>query len=316
MMKFFSCLLVSALLFVSTAAAMETHVVTLHEKALVSAESVHLGDIAGVTGPDAEELAGLYIVKSPVGRIGSRLSRDYIFKKIQEGFKAPFKLKGAEKIHITREYVKISAKRLEEIFKETVLAESPWKNTGTIVIEGISVSGSVHVLKKDIDAVQAKISPHEDFLGHTSIAFVFGKGASADQVNISARVKVIADVPVAKATINRGDIITKADIEVKPVDISMYPRVVVDEGECLGKRAKTRLRRGRPFLGLNIEDPPLISKGDIVYIEARSKNLVIRDKGEALKDGRLSEEIPVRNITSGKQIVGTIIAASCIAVHF
>ena len=315
-MKFFLCLLVSALLFVSTAAAMETHVVTLHENALVSAERVHLGDIAGVTGPDAEVLAGLYIVKSPMGPIGSRLSRDYIFRKIQDGFKAPVVLKGAEQVHITREYIKISAERLKRIFTETVLAESPWKNTGTIVIEGISISSSVDVLNKDKDTIQAKISPHEDFLGHTSIAFIFGEGASSDRVHVSARVKVIANIPVAKATINRGDIITKADLEVKPLDISTYPRVVVDAGECLGKRAKTRLRQGRPFMKTNIEEPPLVSKGDIVYIEARGKSLVIRDKGKALKDGRLSEQIPVRNITSGKQIVGTIIAASCIAVHF
>ncbi|HHO75148.1 MAG TPA: flagellar basal body P-ring formation protein FlgA [Deltaproteobacteria bacterium] len=316
MMKLISCLFMSLLLLAGIAAATETHVVTLHKKAVVSAERVHLRDIAGVTGPDCERLAGIYLLQSPRGPIGSRLSSDYVFRKIRDEFKGSFELKGAQEVNITRKYVKISVERLERLFTETVLAESPWKDKGTIVIEGISISNSVTVLSQHRDIIQAKISPHEDFLGHTSIAFVFGEGSQKSQVNISARLKVIADVPVAKKPISRGDIITEADIEVRSLDISTYPRVVFDAQECIGKRAKTRLRSGRPFAELNMELPPLISRGDIVYIEVRSKNLVIRDKGEALKDGSLSEQIPVRNMTSGRQIVGTIIAASCVAVYF
>ncbi len=315
-MRLFLCLLIGSLFFLGTAAAMEVNVVTLHGEAHVCSDRVSLGDVARIEGADAGKLAGLYLIKAPAGRIGSRLSSDYISGKIRDGFSGPFIMKGAQKVNIKREYVRIPAKRLESIFSETVLSESPWRNKGRIVIEDIKISSSVYVLEQDKDAVQAKISPHEDFLGHTSIAFSFGKGAFADQASISGRVKVLADVPVAKTTINRGDIITEADLEVKSLDISRYPRVVTDAGECVGKRAKTRLRKGRPLVGLNLEEPPLVSRGDVVCIEARVKNLVIRDKGEALKDGHLSQQIPVRNLSSGKQIVGTIIAASCIAVHF
>jgi flagella basal body P-ring formation protein FlgA len=42
---------------------------------------------------------------------------------------------------------------------------------------------------------------------------------------------------------------------------------------------------------------------------------VVRDRGIALKDGYQGEPIPVRNVASGKQVVGTIIAASLVQVE-
>ena len=51
-------------------------------------------------------------------------------------------------------------------------------------------------------------------------------------------------------------------------------------------------------------------------MEARTGNLVIVDRGIALKDGYLGEKIPIRNAASGKQVVGTIIAHSQVEVTF
>ena len=50
-------------------------------------------------------------------------------------------------------------------------------------------------------------------------------------------------------------------------------------------------------------------------IEARVNDLVVTDKGVALKDGYQGEPIPVKNVTSGKQVVGTIIAAALVQVE-
>jgi flagella basal body P-ring formation protein FlgA len=40
------------------------------------------------------------------------------------------------------------------------------------------------------------------------------------------------------------------------------------------------------------------------------------DRGMALMDGRLDQKIAVRNMTSGRQIIGTVIAPSHIRVDF
>ena len=315
-MRYALSMVLTVLLFVGTALGAGTHVVTLKETVGVSGEKVLLKDIAAITGRDAASLSSMFIMKSPSGPIGAKLSADYVARRIAGEFKGPFVMKGAQKVHITRKYVTVSKKRLEKIFSSTVYAKSPWKKKGKIVIEDIKGSHSVEVLEKDKNAIQAKISPHEDFLGRTSMTLVIGKGSSSGKVRLSAKVKVFADIPVVKETIDRGAMITKAALEVKSVDVSAYPSAVMDEKECVGKRAKTRLRQGRPLLKTNIENPPLISRGDIVFIQAKSDSFIIQDKGLALKDGHLTERIPVRNVTSGKQVVGTIIAASCIEVYF
>jgi flagella basal body P-ring formation protein FlgA len=316
MMKYICLIVLTALLFVGAAIGSERHVVTLKEKAFVSGDKIFLEDIATINSPYINQLACIFILKSPSGSIGTKLSSDYIAQKITDNFRDAVVLKGAQKVHVSRKYVEISRQRLEKIYKKEVLAKSPWKNVGKIVIEDISIPRSINVLEKDKNAIQAKISPHEDFLGRTSMSLVFGNGRSAEKVRLSANLKVFADVPVVKTRINRGGIIAEDDLEVKTIDISTYPSVCTSKKECIGKRAKTSLRQGRPILQTNIEDPPLISRGDIVFIQARSNSLIIRDKGVALRDGYITERIPVRNITSGKQVVGTIIAASCIQVRF
>jgi flagella basal body P-ring formation protein FlgA len=315
-MRYALSISLTVLLFASAVLAAQPHVVTLKGKAVVSGEKVHLRDIASIDGTDAERLGSIFIMNSPVGPIGTELSADYVASRISTSFHGGFVMKGAQRIRIVQKYTVISKKRLKRIFENTVLAKSPWRGKGKIMIEDIQIAGSAQVLERDRDAIQAKISPREDFLGRTSITLVFGEGASAQQIRLSAKVKVVANIPVVKTSLRRGDIITEDNLEVKPLEVSAYPKAVMDKKDCLGKRAKTSLRRGRPFLRTNIEEPPLISRGDIVFIQARSDSLVIRDKGVALKDGCLADQIPVRNATSGKQIVGTIIAASCIEVYF
>ena len=315
-MRYALSITLTVLMFTGTLLAAQQHVVILKGKAVVSGEKVFLGDVASINGPDAERLRSIFIMNSPSGPIGTKLSSDYVVRKIRSRLQHPFVMKGARKVQIVQKYTVISRERLEKIFEDTVLANSPWREKGKIIIEDIQITGSTRVLEREKGTIQAKISPREDFLGRTSMTLIFGKGSSAQQVRLSAKVKVIANIPVVKTSIKRGNIITKDDLEIKSLELSAYPTAVMDKNECLGKRAKTSLRSGRPLLKTNIEEPPLISRGDIVFIQARSDSLVIRDKGVALKDGRMAEQIPVRNVTSGKQIVGTIIAVSCIEVYF
>jgi len=76
------------------------------------------------------------------------------------------------------------------------------------------------------------------------------------------------------------------------------------------------LQEGKPILKSNVEQPPLVNRGDFVFIEARSDVLMIQDRGIALKDGYIHERIPVRNVTSGRQIYGTVIAPLQVEVTF
>jgi flagella basal body P-ring formation protein FlgA len=64
-----------------------------------------------------------------------------------------------------------------------------------------------------------------------------------------------------------------------------------------------------------VQRKPDVCSGEIVSIEARVDDLVVRDKGIAMKDGYQGDAIPVKNVSSGRQVVGTIIAASMVQVE-
>lgn len=211
--------------------------------------------------------------------------------------------------------VRISGEELVSIYKEAVFKNHPWKGKGEIIIKDISTPPGILVPEDERMNLQACFSPEEDFLGLTTATFSPGTGTSR-VYRVSAKIHVMADIPVVKKSIPRGAIITDEFFEVKRFDISLSPLVVVDKKACLGMRAKSMIASGKPILSCNIERVPLISRGDIVAIEAKGGGLVVQDRGIALKDGHLNERIPVRNASSGKQIVGTIIAHSQVEVTF
>lgn len=290
--------------------------VSLHEKAFVSGEYIYLRDIADIAGPGKDELLSILIMRSPAGSLGITLSSAFVAGKIGERCQVHVLMGGSPSVQVCEKYVEVSGSELEKIYRDMVLKSSPWKNIGDIAIEEVRVPLNFRVPEKDRGAIQAKFSPREDFLGYTSATLAFGSGTSAASCKVSGKVRVMAEVPVAKMNIPRGAVIADSDLEMQTLDISSYPSIVPEKKECLGMRTRSTLREGRPVLKTNIEQPPLISRGDPVFIEAHSGNLMIRDRGVALKDGLLEERIPVKNTASGRQVFGTIIAASRIEVMF
>ncbi|HNY65649.1 MAG TPA: flagellar basal body P-ring formation chaperone FlgA [Deltaproteobacteria bacterium] len=309
--------IVFVLLFACSAAAgADADIVSLYEKASVSGEYVYLSDIAAVQGPHASELKGLALVRAPKSASGLTLSAQSVASKVSEKLAGmPVTMAGAPRVTVSPLVARVSGAELEALFRAAVLERSPFKGRGTIEISDIRAPLHVTVPEKDKGLLQAKFSPGEDFLGLVTATFSAG-GSSSDVARVSGRVKVTAPVPVVRNPIPRGAVISEGDIVIQPLDISSSPLIVGDKAECLGKRAKTALQAGKPFLRSNIEQPPLVSRGDIIAIQARSEELVVVDRGVALRDGHLGERIPIRNVGSGKQIVGTIIAHSLAEVTF
>jgi flagella basal body P-ring formation protein FlgA len=209
----------------------------------------------------------------------------------------------------------VPPERLVSLYREAVQTHSPWKGRGEIAIEAVKAPTGFQTSSEAIGAVQAKFAPHEDFLGLTSITFIFGPDGS-DKVTVTGRVSVQALVPVPKQTIRRGQVIEASDLELSRIDISRFPACAMDIKFCVGLRAKTFLRKGSPIGLNNIDVPPLICKGSPVMIEAGNQELSVADKGVALMDGRADESIAVKNLRSGRQIVGIVIAPSRVRVEF
>jgi len=292
-------------------------VVTLKEKATLSGEQIYLKDIAVLQGPNEQKLGQTVLMRSPKGSAGLNLSSAFVGQKIREYHpELKVTMEGSPKVYVSEKLVKISEEELVTVYTDAVMKNSPWKGKGVIVLQDVKSPPYISVAEKDRDLIQAKFSHGEDFLGLATASITFGSGMTPTVARVSSKIQVITEVPFVKTGIPRRALISEADIEMRKVDISTLPTVITSKEECIGKRTKTMLKAGKPVLASNVEQPPVVNKGEIVAIQARSKNLVVRDRGIALRDGYLHDRIPVRNAASGKQILGTIIAASLVEVTF
>jgi flagellar basal body P-ring formation protein FlgA len=299
-----------------TAASGDADMVTLQDKASVSGEYIKLGDVASIKGPHARELGELPLMKSPRNASGVTLSSQFVGAKIKEKLPGVLaSLTGAPHVSVCARQARISGTELEALYRDAVSRSNPYKERGSIEISDVKAPSSIFVPEKDKALLQANFSQGEDFLGLVT-ATISVRDSSVDICRVSGKIRMLAQVPVAGRLIRRGEVITEGDLELKTWDISASPLLVSDMKECLGMRAKTTLQAGKPLLRSNIAQPPLVSRGDIVALEARSEELVIMDRGIALKDGFLGEKIPIKNAGSGKQVVGTIIARSLVEVTF
>jgi len=295
---------------------MVANTVSLKKAAMVSHEVVYLCDMAEIHGPCVDELARIRILKMPPRTIDIPLSADYIAGKVRENFGETVFFSGAQKVSVSQRQIEIKREKLESLYIDAVHKNSPWQGKADIIIEDIRMLPNIMVFERNKNQIQAKFSPHEDFVGLASLSLTFGSGPSAQKVRISGRIRVVAEVPVAQATIRRGDLITPEAVEMKRFDITTYTQTAMKIQECIGMRAKTAIRTGRPILKSNIELPPVVTRGEEIIIEASNSRLLIRDRGIALKDGNIAQKIPVRNMRSGRQIFGTVIAPSRVQVMF
>ena len=133
-------------------------------------------------------------------------------------------------------------------------------------------------------------------------------------ISIPVTVSVLRASIVAASNIQRGNVITPGMIEDTYVNENTTTASVInDKDQLIGSKAKKDIRAGEQF---KISDITLIAKGDIVTIEASSKNLYIKTQGIALDEGKLNDTIQVRNSKTGKIVTGIVEGPGIVRVVF
>jgi flagella basal body P-ring formation protein FlgA len=109
--------------------------------------------------------------------------------------------------------------------------------------------------------------------------------------------------PVAK-----DEVITADTLRVKQMSLSQMPRQVVSRPEdVIGKRAKRPLQANTTLHTYEVEELPLVQKGDMVLIIVESSLVKISATGEALEKGQRGDTIRVRNTSSSREVRAQVI---------
>ena len=104
--------------------------------------------------------------------------------------------------------------------------------------------------------------------------------------------------------VRKADVLRLADRPV-PVDLDLDQYVI-----------KQSIPDSSVLLWQNVEEKPLIRKGQVVDVVASEGIMLISMKGVALEDGLLNDFISIRNLTSKKSIEAQVIDENHVKVHF
>jgi flagella basal body P-ring formation protein FlgA len=124
-------------------------------------------------------------------------------------------------------------------------------------------------------------------------------------------------VVCARRPVTYKSILTHADLELKTVNMADYPAdLITDLAGAVGQLCKVTLRPGNPLRACMLAPVPLVARGEQVRILASSGQLRVTTLGVARTAGGMGQQVQVKNLHSGKTIVGRVIGDATVEVLF
>jgi flagella basal body P-ring formation protein FlgA len=133
------------------------------------------------------------------------------------------------------------------------------------------------------------------------------RGTKPWTVYVTAHISYQGDVLVAARGLPRGTVIEPSDLTVQERDLQGGPLGYLTQAkQAVGMRTTRPLRPGALIEQDSVEQVPVVSRGQRVWLVAESSSLQVRTIGTALQDGAIGELVKVENTSSGKVVWGVV----------
>ena len=121
----------------------------------------------------------------------------------------------------------------------------------------------------------------------------------------------------AKRAMTKGSLVAPEDVESKETSVSQSELIYPKDLEALiGKALKKDVAAGTVLTNGMVDSPQVIRKGEMVTIIGENRTLSVRAKGKAEEPGRVGDRIRVRNLSSGREVFGTVTEGRIVSVDF
>ncbi|MFD2228783.1 flagellar basal body P-ring formation chaperone FlgA [Alkalimarinus sediminis] len=132
---------------------------------------------------------------------------------------------------------------------------------------------------------------------------------------VGAKIDIFNDVWVASQTLPRGYRVKKSDLERDEIQINQSRQgYFVNPQNIVGMTLKRSIQAGNVFYPGLLIPPKVIERGDTVVISALSNTISVQMMGVALSDGKLGQQISVRNKKSDRVVRATVISKGKVSV--
>jgi flagella basal body P-ring formation protein FlgA len=136
-------------------------------------------------------------------------------------------------------------------------------------------------------------------------------------VQVPFRVFVKRKLFVLKTAGKKDEAIKKGDVIIKETYMNgkgdEYPTSLED---LAGKTLKRDVPANTIVTYQMLERPVAVQRGEVVNMVAENKKLIVLVKGMTIDKGRIGDTVRVKNISSGKEIVGRVTAHNTVTIDF
>lgn len=132
---------------------------------------------------------------------------------------------------------------------------------------------------------------------------------------VTARVQQFVTLVTAARPISRhsrigSNLLTLREQDIQQLRGDYFTRLQ----DVAGQTARVPIRNGEVISPRHLEASLAVRRGDAVTLQVRKGGLLIRTKGIALEDGRLNQQIDVRNARSGRELRGVVTAPGVVTM--
>lgn len=126
--------------------------------------------------------------------------------------------------------------------------------------------------------------------------------------NLEFRVKVelVAPVALAARQVNRGQVLTAADVTLRPRAIPLTCAAARDLKSIIGQQAKRSLKPDDLVEPGDLSPLSLVQRNKVVAVWVRNNALLIKTAGRAMQDGAFGERVLVRNEASRQMFYAVV----------
>lgn len=156
-----------------------------------------------------------------------------------------------------------------------------------------------------------------DVLESRQVSVLFRvNGQVKETLTLAGRVTASAPVIVTAQKLHRGTVLKRDHLLLKERNMAELQDPCLDFDSALGKRLKRTVPMNTVLRRHDLDRPVVIERRELVTMLLKKGGLQIRAKGVAVNDGRMGDQILVRNMRSKQEVPCRVIGPGVTKVEF
>ncbi|MDH3360630.1 MAG: flagellar basal body P-ring formation chaperone FlgA [Desulfobulbaceae bacterium] len=211
----------------------------------------------------------------------------------------------------------VTMEEMKDVFHDLTCKNAPWPKE-QLQVESFTAQPTSLDLPAGKIEYQATSKPYPNYIGRKALnVMILVNGKEAGAVNMIGDLRLYGEIACTTRRLKRHEKLTANDIKMVRRDITMLgDDLIRQQKNAIGKQTTKSLQPGDIIRTSQLDEPPMVKRGEMVTIVAQAADIRITAPGEAKKNGAMGDIIKVKNLMSRKYIFAKVIADKIVQVTF